>query len=139
MMRTRWVWAPTVAVTTVLALSGCSSDPGAEGMHDAAEQMLAAISEQDIDAMCNLMADPDEGPLPEAERANCERWATDLTGEIPESEREALADVTVETVTLTDDENIARVQEDDYGSAETVPPEIELLRIDERWYVTDVH
>lgn len=127
----------TSFTAAVLLLAGCGSSDG-EVTHpiDAAERLLHALGEQDEEAVCDLLADPEEGLLADDVREDCERGAGRLMSSMSDRELEALREARIATVTLVGGE-AARVVVEDYETEPLRVPRLELIGSDGQWYVQD--
>lgn len=138
-MRTSLRTAGTTSAAVVLLLTaGCGgSDPEIRHPVDAAQQMLDALGAEDTERVCGLVADPETGPVPESMLAQCEVWASDLVSHLGEGNLEALKDSRVATVTLTGEQE-ATVLADDYEVAPPSIPTLDLIEVNDQWFVQDV-
>ncbi|OLT17764.1 hypothetical protein BJF80_00020 [Serinicoccus sp. CUA-874] len=126
-----------LALSGILVLAGCSPESGRAHPIDAAEALLAALADRDPQDACAMFAD-ESGPIPDGERADCEAWLNRSFAQMTDSEADAIGDATVETVTLTQDPSRARVRSDDFETPGEALPTLELIKVEDRWYVTDM-
>lgn len=127
-----------VSAALLLLMTGCADQQEVQHPIDAAEQFMSAMAEGDTERMCELLGDPQRGPLPEVSRQECEGWARFVLSELSDQERQSLGETEVDSVSLTDS-HAAEVLAENFAEAPPRLSRLELIEWDGQWYVEDVH
>lgn len=129
----------STAVPLMLVLSACGG-AGSGDHRGVAQDALNAVADGDVEGLCELFADSETGPATDIQKSQCQETFTYYLADLSQADLDAIGDLTVTTVTLTQaDENRVQVEVDDYEEADgAVTPTMDLQKFEDRWYVTDL-